>query len=69
MTRLIDKQGLRDKGITYSDSQLWRKWKAKEFPEPVKLGPGRNAWVEAEIDAWIEARIAERDADSKVEVA
>jgi prophage regulatory protein len=36
---------------------------ARGFPRPVKLGTGRAvAWVKAEIDAWIEARIAERDA-------
>jgi len=31
------------------------------FPKPVVLGAKSVAWVESEIDAWIEARIAERD--------
>lgn len=28
------------------------------FPAPVRLGPMSVAWVEAEIQAWIEKRIA-----------
>jgi len=31
------------------------------FPRPVKLGERSAAWVESEVTAWIEARIAERD--------
>lgn len=30
------------------------------FPAPVKIGPRASAWVAAEIDAWIEHKIAER---------
>lgn len=32
-----------------------------EFPKPVKLSAHASAWVEAEVDQWIEDRIAERD--------
>ena len=32
------------------------------FPAPIKIGPRASAWVDAEVDAWLEARIAERDA-------
>ena len=31
------------------------------FPQPVRLGKNSVAFVEAEIDAWMEAVIAERD--------
>ena len=31
------------------------------FPAPVKLGARQRAWVEAEIEAWILERAAERD--------
>jgi prophage regulatory protein len=31
------------------------------FPAPIRLGPRAVAWVEDEIDAWLEARIAQRD--------
>lgn len=37
--------------------------KAGTFPEPCKLGT-LDAWVEAEVTAWIQDRIRERD-DSK----
>ena len=30
------------------------------FPAPVRLGPMRLAFVEAEVEQWIEARAAER---------
>ena len=32
------------------------------FPKPVRLGKNSIAFVSTEIDAWIEARIADRDA-------
>lgn len=31
------------------------------FPEPVKISSRSNGWVESEVEAWIEARIAERN--------
>ncbi len=40
------------------------------FPPPVKYGSERNSsvrFVEAEVTAWIEARIAERDALPELE--
>jgi prophage regulatory protein len=35
-----------------------------EFPKPVRIGPGRSAWVEAEIVEWQRSKIAERDGQS-----
>ena len=58
--QLIDRGGLRAKGIKWSRQHLDRKIKAAEFPRPVKLGAGTRVWVEAEVDAWLEARAAER---------
>ena len=34
-----------------------------EFPRPVRIGGQSVAFVEAEVDAWIEAKIAARDAE------
>lgn len=31
------------------------------FPKPVKIGARRIAFVESEVDAWIDSRIAARD--------
>jgi prophage regulatory protein len=65
--KLLNHESLKAKGITYSRVQLWRLVRAGKFPAPIKVGENRNAWVESEIDTWIEKRIAERD--SKVEAA
>ena len=68
--QLLDYDTLKVKGIKYSKPQLWRLVKAKKFPRPIKIGGARYAWIEAELDEWIRARIAERDeADSNRTVA
>ncbi|MEW6703737.1 MAG: AlpA family phage regulatory protein [Pseudomonadota bacterium] len=47
-----------------SDSLLYRLIIQGKFPRPVPLGTGRAvAWVTSEVDAFINARIAERDAN------
>jgi predicted DNA-binding transcriptional regulator AlpA len=28
------------------------------FPRPIAIGPGSRAWVEAEVQTWIETKIA-----------
>ncbi len=33
-----------------------------DFPKPVKTGPRRVAWVQSEVEAWLEARLADREA-------
>lgn len=43
--RLLDRDGLAEKGIKHSSTQIWRLVKARKFPAPVKVG-GKNAWVE-----------------------
>ncbi len=57
---LISYDDLKPKGITYSKTQLWRLEKVAKFPKRVRLSPLRHAWVESEIDAWLEQKIAER---------
>jgi Prophage CP4-57 regulatory protein (AlpA) len=39
----------------------WRLEKAGEFPKRVPIGAGRYGWVEAEINAFIEGKIVQRD--------
>jgi prophage regulatory protein len=41
-------------------SPIYAEIKKGEFPPPIKIGSRSSAWVEDEIDAWIEARIALR---------
>ncbi len=45
---------------TLSVSSIKRMLAAGTFPKPVRLGESRIAFVEAEIHAWVRARIAER---------
>lgn len=42
-------------------SAIYQRMAEGTFPKPVKLGPKAVGWVEEEIDAWIRARMAERD--------
>lgn len=46
--------------VGMSKTTIYDRVKSKSFPAPVHLGT-MAAWVEAEIDIWIHARIAERD--------
>lgn len=45
-----------------SRSEIYRRVSAGDFPAPCKLGERASAWNAAEIDSWITARIAMRDA-------
>jgi prophage regulatory protein len=44
------------KGIRLSREQIRRKRKEGTFPEPLAVGDNSVAWLESEIDAWIESR-------------
>ena len=46
----------------WSKSTLANRVADNEFPSPIPTGPRTVAWVEAEVFAWIEARIGERNA-------
>jgi predicted DNA-binding transcriptional regulator AlpA len=63
--RIIRYPGLAAKGIHYSRQQLRRKIAAGEFPAPIPLDNRVSypsiAWLESEVDGWIEARAALRD--------
>lgn len=43
-----------------SCTELYRRIAAGTFPKQVTLGPKSVVWVESEILAWCDARIAER---------
>jgi len=44
-----------------SITQIWRLEKAGLFPKKIKLGANSVGWLESEVDAWIAARVKERD--------
>jgi len=51
---VIDRTGL-------SKSTIYARAAAGDFPKPVPLGNSLSGWVEDEVQAWIDARISERD--------
>jgi predicted DNA-binding transcriptional regulator AlpA len=58
--KLLDRTGLKAKGLCWNASTLWRKTTSGEFPKPVRVG-NRNMWLETEVDIYIESLIAARD--------
>ena len=51
-----------------SRSSIYSGIAAGTFPAQIPLGPRAVAWDEAEVDAWIEARIAEAQAHASMHV-
>jgi prophage regulatory protein len=62
MTRkLVSKKELKSLfGIPYCFAHIARLEAAGQFPQRVRLGACRVAWVVEEVEAWIEERIANR---------
>lgn len=58
--KIVSFKALKDR-VPFSRAHIIRLEKAGLFPRRVKLGECRVGWVQAEVDAWIESRIAERD--------
>jgi prophage regulatory protein len=48
--------------VAKSKSQLYREMNEGKFPRPIRLGPKAVAWLEHELDAYLAARLRERDA-------
>ena len=59
--QLIDKKEL-VKLVKYSGQHIARLEKAGQFPQRLRLGQNRVAWLLSEVEDWIEERIQLRDA-------
>ena len=59
------KQLKTEKGISYCRMHIDRLEKAGRFPKRVHVGENRVAWIEAEIDGWVDGLVARRDAATK----
>jgi prophage regulatory protein len=59
---LIPYRELKARGVPYSKPHLWRLERAGKFPKRVPIGPARYGYIESEIDAYIAALVAARDA-------
>ena len=60
--RLLDYQAIRARGIPWSRVHLARLEAAGKFPLHIDVGENSIAWFEDEIDDFLEAKAAERDA-------
>ena len=54
IAEVVEKAGI-------SRPYVWKLIGRGAFPRPLRLGERARAWRSDEIDAWIEARTAERD--------
>ena len=43
-------------------STIYEGVKAGTFPAPIQLGPKSVGWLESEVNGWLAARVAARDA-------
>ena len=66
MPRLLSFKELRNEGVNYSRSTIFRLEKAGEFPKRVPIGTHHVGWIQEEIQAhvqgWIDARSREMGA-------
>jgi prophage regulatory protein len=53
--------------VPYSASHIWRLERTGQFPQRVRLGQNRVAWLESEVDAWVDSKIAARTINSHCE--
>jgi prophage regulatory protein len=58
--KLLDYEGLADKGIKFSDTHIGRLINKNQFPRPVKIGK-RSYWIEEEINQYIADKLKQRD--------
>lgn len=59
-TRLIPIKEVVNK-VGSSKSWIYSLIKSGDFPRPVSLGTRKVAWLESEIDEWIQQRVTERN--------
>lgn len=53
LKQVLDKTGLKR-------SQVYTYMKTEGFPKSIKIGPASVAWLESEIDDWINAKVNKR---------
>ena len=46
--------------VPYSASHIWRLERSGQFPQRVRLGGNRVAWLESELNSWVESKLAAR---------
>ena len=59
MSRFLRRRSVEDR-TGLSRSTIYLQVQCGTFPRPVRIGGRAVAWLESDIDAWIEARLADR---------
>jgi prophage regulatory protein len=59
-THLITKAELR-RMVPYTPQHILRLEKQNKFPKRIQVGDNRVAWILAEVQMWIDARVSQRD--------
>lgn len=59
-TKLLSKKQTKER-VLYSYAHTARMEAEGRFPKRVRLGQGRVAYVESEVEDWLQARISERN--------
>jgi prophage regulatory protein len=59
-THLITKAELR-RMVPYTPQHILRLEKQNKFPKRIQVGDNRVAWILAEVQSWIDARVGQRD--------
>jgi prophage regulatory protein len=68
--KLVSKKELKSVyGIPYCFAHYRRMEDAGTFPKRIRLGAGRVAWYADEVEAWIAEKAAQRDADTRQQLA
>ena len=60
MTRFIRRPAVENR-TGLSRSTIYLLMQNGQFPKPVRIGGRAVAWPEAEVEAWLNARLAERE--------
>jgi prophage regulatory protein len=58
--RILRMQALKRK-TGRGHSSIYMAMKEGDFPRPIKIGKRGVGWLEHEVDAWIKARVSQRD--------
>ena len=51
--------------VPYSSSHIWRLERLGLFPRRIRLEGNRVAWLQSEVNGWVEAKLAARNSDSR----
>jgi prophage regulatory protein len=63
--RFVSYKELRLKGIPYSRAHICKMIDAGKFPKPIAFGANRVAFLNSEIDAWLDQLVERRDENLK----